>query len=41
MSALPKPIPTPTVEPGRLVAELIVVTDRLCALMAEETREQQ
>jgi flagellar biosynthesis/type III secretory pathway chaperone len=37
MSALPKPVPTPPVEPGRLVAELIVVTDRLCVLMAAET----
>lgn len=38
MSALPKPSPAPTpVEPGRLVAELIAVSDRLCALMEQET----
>ena len=38
MSALPKPTPMPVpVEPGRLVAELIIVSDRLCALMEQET----
>ena len=38
MSALPRPAPAPVpVDSGRLVAELIAVSDRLCALMEQET----